>query len=112
MTKVDETDRSSGPPLGPVPERFRKQPAELRDQRFQLTGDARLQFWREAYLVALPTLIEAKRDHEWTPSMAAAITAAARDIADMAMAQHLLVNDVEAPDALVDLWTKTRGGSR
>lgn len=77
---------------------------ELRDQRFQLSGDARLQFWREAYLRALPALIAAcphggLGDGGWLRQL----TAAAETIADSSLAAHLQRNDVEWPDSCVDV---------
>ncbi len=74
----------------------------LREQRFQLTGDARLQFWRETYLGCVQSLIAAS-PYLGDPSQMRALARMAATIADVALAEHLLRNDVNWPDSNVDL---------
>lgn len=86
--------------------------AELRDQRFQLSGDARLQFWREAYLTALQACITGELSGERYPPQGwqRELVKVASEIADHSLAAHLTRNDVQFPDAAVDLWERIRKG--
>lgn len=82
----------------------------LREQRFQLTGDARLQFWRETYSVALEAITAGLG---FIPDSAQIfeIVRAAGEIADSSMAAHLTRNHIEFPDTAVDLWEQRRRGA-
>ncbi len=77
-------------------------------QRFQLNGDARLQFWREVYRDAMGGLIQAFAPYGVSPDTTRQIATMAAELADMACAQHLLRNDAEWPDVNVDYWVKLK----
>lgn len=62
---------------------------------FPLNGDARLQFWREAYLTALPALLGVLTPGAVDSAQLAAVCRSACDVADMAVGQHLARNDRE-----------------
>ncbi len=63
---------------------------------FQLNGDARLQFWRETYLAALPALLGVLAPGAVDSAQLIAVCRSACDLADMATAQHLARNDRES----------------
>lgn len=69
---------------------------------YELNGDPRLQFWREAYLIALPGLLEQFADSGGDADyVVASASRAATTAADCAVAQHLSRCNRERLDAIV-----------
>jgi hypothetical protein len=71
-------------------------------ERFPLNGDPRLDFWRQAYLTALPALIAQLGP---TAGDSSSLTLAARGamaVADLAVSFHLQRCDRERLDLVVD----------
>lgn len=59
---------------------------------FQLSGDARLQFWRDVYLASLPPLLATLPPGNATSFAVLGVARLAADAADTAVAQHLSRN--------------------
>jgi len=68
----------------------------------QLNGDARLQFWRDVYLAALPPILATLPQGNATTLAVLGCTRLASDAADAALAQHLSRNDRDELDSLLD----------
>lgn len=68
---------------------------------FELNGDGRLQFWRETYLAALPSLVAVLAPGAVDVLQLASVARAACSLADLALAQHMARNDRERLSALV-----------
>lgn len=77
-------------------------PASGRRVALQLNGDARLQFWRDVYLVALPPLLATLPPGNATTIAVLGCTRMASDAADAAVAQHLSRNDRDDFDGLLE----------
>lgn len=69
--------------------------------RFDLNGDARLQFWRETYLTALTPLVAVLAPGAVDSFQLAAVSRSACALADLALAQHLARNDRERLDRAI-----------
>lgn len=89
--------------LGQVIGEDRERQAARRRPAHQLSGDARLQFWREAFVVALPPLIQALGLQASDSLQLAFAAGAARGVADMALAAHLARNEPGALERIVEL---------
>lgn len=75
---------------------------EIEIPSYQLNGDPRLQFWREAYLTALPVLLERFADTGGDADyLVASASRAATTAADCAVAQHLSRCNADELDAIV-----------
>jgi len=68
----------------------------------QLSGDARLQFWRDVYLAALPPLLATLPPGNAGTFSVLGVTRLACDAADAALAQHLARNVRGELDSLVE----------
>jgi hypothetical protein len=68
---------------------------------FDLNGDARLLFWRETYLAALPPLVAVLAPGAVDVMQLAAVARAACSLADLALAQHMARNDRESLNSLI-----------
>ncbi len=84
-------------------------------QAWQLNGDARLQFWRDVYLAALPPLLATLPQGNASSFAVLGIARLAADAADTACAQHLSRNDRDELDLLLHTLLDSvpdRDGSR